>query len=87
MNVDSRKIEGIFAKYKDFGDSSMFSLIKSKVTETELEQNKPEDLAVKFYKECRDYEKGLLIMPGTPISEMSDTEMPSPSGNGAADNG
>ncbi len=84
---DTRRIEGIFAQYGSFEKSSMFSLIKSKVPELDQVEKSPEQIAITYYSDCVNKQKGLMIMPGTPVSELDDNELPSPRGSGAAEEG
>ena len=51
---------------------------KSKLKEEEIEA--PLRFAVDCFNESKGKGKGLVIMPGTPFSEMRVNEMPSPRG-------
>jgi len=47
----------------------------------------PESLTVKFYNDCYKDDRGLMVLPGTPITELSDNDLPSPTGVGMTEDG
>lgn len=78
---------GIFGRCENgFANSPIHNLIKTKYTDEVPEEWSPEELAVKFFDKCVEKESGLVVMPGTPISDISDKDMPSPRGSGGEDN-
>lgn len=53
----------------------------------EQKSHTPESLTVKFYHDCFKEDWGLMVLPGTPITELSDNDLPSPTGVGMTEDG
>ena len=84
-----KNVRGVFESYNNVSECSVFQIIMKTTTDEELRRTSslsPEGRLVAHYKKSLEQGKGLEICPGTPISDLSVSEIPSPRGGCANEN-